>query len=253
MSWTAEQLAEARANLGEGDAKRHAASHVEAIDRHEITRYWEVNNDKHQLCMAYLDDYVSAGNLTVSDRVTAPQAQRDTYPGVYVQISNSDTPEKNRYVSQTLRRINTITDIASLAARPALVTNTEQIIRPFGFTSGDTDTAAHVFYDIDPASKAACLALTPAELVAEISGAAWTYTDRSFQIGQDGIATFAVQFRMVEWLSTWSAAKKVAEGMTGYPDQTQTHVATGLPDESDTETIEAVFEAVAAGSSHTMS
>ena len=249
MSLTAAQLSQARENLQEKDSRRGTVSRNKAIGRLEISRYWEVNNDKHQICIDYLSEYTYAGATAPTDRISNPRLQRDTYAGTFLNVSTQDTPQKNRFVYQTLRQIFTITTINTLSARPSLKTQSDQVIRPFGFQSGDADVYAFVYYDIDPQSESACLAFSPETLVEKIAGAGWTFVDRSFQIAQDGTGLFALQFRKVEWTGTYATnKKKIQVSLPGRESEAQTFHATGLPDDG----IEAEFDGITATSGSTL-
>jgi hypothetical protein len=235
VSLTTVQKQEARGILAEGESKRLGASYAPSIGRVEISRGWEIAQKKHSICNEYLETYCYAHELDddPTDRVTDPHVGRNEIAiGTFLRINHGESAQNPRLLIQRLRKIYTPAaaakaDVTALAARAHGVTDKEDILRPLGMTSGTSFEKAFVYYDIDPLSEANCMAFAIADLASEISGAGWTYADRSFQIQQDGTAVFVAMFRKASWVKTWADKILIAVGGSGI-SESQTHRAAAL-------------------------
>lgn len=242
MALTAAEIAKARLQVQEADAKRVGITFSPAIGRIEAVRRWKVNAELHADVLEYLDTYgYDQGTDTPTAGQSVPSARvgDEVLPGTCRVVLNSDGTQSGDpgYVYQTIRVVHQPTTADDLAALSALVTQEEAIVRPFGFTSGTVWDRAYIFYDIDPAKKATLEALTGAALASALAGSGWTYADRKFQEADDNTAIFIVLVRKVQWLNRWVAdldngipgARIVAEtNPNDATEKTKTKEATGI-------------------------
>jgi hypothetical protein len=209
MSLTTTQKEQCRLQLAEKEAKWVNATLNDAIGRQSITRKWKVGHDRIDSALEYLNTYgftTGTGEGTLNT-IVDPKMGDETFTGTFRQVRCFDgaTSGDAGWVYQELRRVQAPATEVALSVLQHLRTQEEEVVRPFGFTSGKTWDEAFVFYDINPNSKATFEAFTAANLVARLPGSGWTYVDRKWQDAEDNTATFVVLFKKVEWKNLWMA------------------------------------------------
>ena len=234
MSLTTTAKEQCRLQLAEKEAKWVNETLNDALGRLSITRKWKVGHDRIDSALEYLNTYgftTGTGEGTL-DTITNPTMGDEAFAGTFRQVRCFDgaTGGDAGWVYQELRRVQAPATEAALAALKHLRTQEEEIVRPFGFTSGQKWDEAFVFYDLNPNSKAAVEAFAAANLVTQLPGAGWTYVDRKWQNGEDNTATFVVLFQKVAWANRWATAKRVVseQNPNDAEEATRTQEAGGI-------------------------
>jgi hypothetical protein len=234
MSLTATELTQCRAQLGESDAKWVSQAWDDALGRLTITRRWKVGHDRIRAAAEYLETFgyttgTGEGALTT---ITNPKSGDETFAGTFraVRVWDGANDGQVDWIYQTLRRVQGPATAAALAALTKIRTQEEEIVRPFGFTSGTRWDAAFIWYDINPSQKTALEALGGAALASAVAGPGWTYADRKWQDGEDNVGAFVLLVKKVEWTNRWATAKRVVseQNPNDTEEATRTQEATGI-------------------------
>ena len=235
MSLSATDLTRCRAQLKEADAKWVGVERDTAIGRLTITRRWKVSPDRIEAAIEYLDTYgfttgTGEGTLTT---IVNPKAGDETFDGTFRSSKTFDGATSNApgWVYQVLRLARAPVDTTALAALRHIKTQEEEIVRPFGFTSGTKWDQAFIFYDLNPESKTVVEGFVAATLATALAGAGWTYVDRKWQHDAEGnTATFAVLVQKVSWTSTWASNNRIVaeQNPNDAEEVTKTVEATGI-------------------------
>ena len=160
----------------------------------------------------FIDATVADTLSTTLDAVatySGPKADNQTYSGTFVHskvvAEEGENDHNERYVNikQTVILISAVANIADLAAVPSIILQKNEIKAALAIQTGEEDTIAYRFFNLNPANRAVLMGLADADLVTNISGAGWTYVDRTFDEQKDGTAIFTVIFKKVAW-NAWS-------------------------------------------------
>jgi len=159
-------------------------------------------------------DATLAVTLTDALRGTAtinnPKADNLAYSGTFVRSDveskegSGDNDDMNqRYVNivDTLIKVATVSNIDSLAALQNIIIQENEILNAFGLDEGEEDIITYIFFDINPASRAAFMAISDANMVSSLPGSGWTYVDRKFEDQKDGTARVSVIFKKETYLN----------------------------------------------------
>lgn len=154
-----------------------------------ITRYWfGVDPDKEKLVMDKLklttvvtDPHIrDNGESTNSEKV---YTGRFAVSAIWPAIGSEDGDMR---IYQTLTEVLVVDSMADLLLLTPLRTRENEILEPFGITSGEEDTYAFVFKNIDRSSRDYLIGVPDATLVtsiANIDASAWV-TGTVYTIGQ---------------------------------------------------------------------
>jgi hypothetical protein len=224
MSLTATELTQCRAQLGESDAKWVSQAWDDALGRLTVTRRWKVGHDRIRAAAEYLETFgyttgTGEGALTT---ITNPKSGDETFAGTFraVRVWDGANDGQVDWIYQTLRRVQSPATAAALAALTKIRTQEEEIVRPFGFTSGTRWDAAFIWYDINPSQKTALETLEGSALASAVAGSGWTYADRKWQDGEDNVGAFVLLVKKVLWENRWAAnAEKKIDGAITISEQ----------------------------------
>lgn len=174
----------------------------------EVRRCWKLRTKLFiRMYLNYLTEYTAAKNKQAQRYVSGPMVDGVEMDGDYRQLQVqcvAGRDGKPRIV-QTLRRVHTLTEIKDLKElkERARSTRKNEILEVFNLQTGEGDTKAWVFPDINPTAEDVCFAFSDAELVTNVSGAGWTYVDRDFrEVPGQNVAEFVALFRKIVW-QTW--------------------------------------------------
>ena len=174
----------------------------------------------------YLDNQTADTLSTTLDAVatySGPKADNQTYAGTFVNSKveliegNPDSDDRADTIQQSLILVSDIPVDAggqesadALAALTPQITQENEILQPFALTTGEEDTLAYIYSNIDPTDRNNCIAIPDADLVSQVAnadttGITWTYVDRKFEQLKDNTGRFTLLFKQVVW-NDWSEA-----------------------------------------------
>lgn len=168
----------------------------------------------------FLDNQTADTLSTILDAVATysnPKANNQTYTGTFVNSKVEliegplDSDDRADRIEQTLILVSAIPadqggqeSADALATLTPQITQENEILQPFALTTGEEDTVAFIYSNINPASRNNCIAIPDADLVSQIadantSGITWTYVTRKFEQLKDNTGRFTLLFRAVGW------------------------------------------------------
>jgi len=138
-------------------------------------------------------------NLSVVTTYTDPKANNKTYTGTFVSSkvwakdeTEDGTSDRHCTILQTLTQVRTVTSVADLGTP---IKDADQVILNFGqFQEGMKYRVWHRYYNLNPANRAAIMALSPTE-----SG--YRLNKREFKTERDMTGTFICEFLIDSWFN----------------------------------------------------
>ena len=158
-----------------------------------------------------------ASTLSAITSVTDPIIEGVKKTGTFALSQVTGRLVEDKQTGIISRRLTQVTDITSggtvttsaalataLAALKNIETATNEILEPFNFATGEDDTESFVVKNLNPSdgNELACrTTITDADMLLAFMGidSGYTYINRGWKQEENGTATFAVQFKMVEW------------------------------------------------------
>ena len=164
---------------------------------------------------------VSLNDATV---VTNPVADAQTYTGTFVvaEISSKRLDDAAIEISRTLGKVSLVTNAGDLASLPHRLTEDHEILKLFGFETGEGRNLGLIWDNISPDVQTqtnVMRTITDAQLVSS-NAPGWTYSDRHWKIQKDNSATFAVAFRSNVW-NVWSGNTNTTYNEITYRNRTR--------------------------------
>lgn len=225
--------------LSEKRAKLLDTPRVPQTGSKTLVRWWDKIEDKAmQQAILDLDTYGwlksadGTANTTAGQFVTDPQASWETYPGTWRVVKNTMGKEYDKPggVVQILAKVYDFSLPADLSGHDYIKTRDNKVLNLFGWFDGEGDSMAFVFYNVNPTdlNYNYLMDTLPGAILENTLASGWTYADRSWKEENNNTVTFAVLFRQVEWLKTWSDKVLEAEQNAGGYSKSQSHRAGGI-------------------------
>ncbi len=178
----------------------------------------------------YADTLIT--NLVSVTNVTSPQADLQTYSGLFVasEVGSRRLEDAAIEMWRWLTRVSSPTNAAGLSALPYRTIQKNEILRLFTWETGEGDMFGIVFDYLNPsdATRTALFAIADATLVSTFASG-WTYSDRDWKVNKDNTATFTVIFKMVAWSNSSGSGTNIVlsttniTGYSNYEPDTGTH------------------------------
>ena len=145
-----------------------------------------------------------AALVAAESTFTDPKADLQTYSGTFVNsgVVVEETGERLVTIRHTMLRVSSPTNSATLAAQAYLQMDKNEILDVFSLVTGEKDTRALQWKNINPAQRTTLLAIADSALVSQF-GAGYLYVDREFVKQADGTATFSILLQKAAW-DAWS-------------------------------------------------
>jgi len=133
-----------------------------------------------------------------------PKIDQQTHTGTFVNVSVELMAQQDRgvLVRQTLAKVSSPTNAASLDALPDQQMDKNEILDVFSLVTGEKDTRAIQWKNINPAQRDTLYAIADSNLVSQFASG-YLYADREFKKEDNGTATFSVLFQKATW-DAWS-------------------------------------------------
>ena len=133
-----------------------------------------------------------------------PKIDQQTHTGTFVNVSVEILAQQDRgvLVRQTLAKVSSPTNAASLDALPDQQMDKNEILDVFSLVTGEKDTRAIQWKNINPAQRDTLYAIADSNLVSQFASG-YLYADREFKKEDNGTATFSVLFQKATW-DAWS-------------------------------------------------
>jgi hypothetical protein len=160
----------------------------------------------------YIDATVADTLVTTlksTSTVTNPQADGQTYTGKFAvgEVLAQAQGDRSVTVTQELTLVNEITStIGTLQALSPLKEYDNEILRAFSLEEGEGDRILWRYLNIDPTDRSIAMAYSDSDLETTLGASSGTYLARSFDIQDDGTATFTIITEEHTW-TTWTAHK----------------------------------------------
>ena len=189
----------------------------------KMRRYWP-----------YVDPlYANAriAELRIITSVTTPTADSVEYSGTYAasDVGQQENDDGSILIYQDLTLVSSPATAADLGALQSYEMQGDEILNIFGLKTGTSDVTAFRYPYLNVASKAIIAAFTDADLVTNISGAGWTYSERKWEEEKDNTATLYVAFKKAAWTNTIPDYYVTSrQNVDGYGEQ-ETGWAPGVP------------------------
>ena len=142
--------------------------------------------------------------LRAETSFTNPKVDQQAYTGTFVNVSVELLAQQDRGVTvrQTLAKVSSPTNAASLDALPDQQMDKNEILDVFSLVTGEKDTRALQWKNIHPDQRATLFAIADSNLVSQFA-TGYLYADREFKKEDNGTATFSILFYKAAW-DAWS-------------------------------------------------
>ena len=142
--------------------------------------------------------------LRAETSFTNPKVDQQTYTGTFVNVSVELLAQQDRGVTvrQTLAKVSSPTNAATLDALPDQQMDKNEILDVFSLVTGEKDTRALQWKNIHPDQRATLFAIADSNLVSQFA-TGYLYADREFKKEDNGTATFSILFYKAAW-DAWS-------------------------------------------------
>lgn len=142
--------------------------------------------------------------LIAESTFTNPKINGQTYTGTFVNVSVEliGVDARSVTIRHTMMEVSAPTNTTTLAALEYTQMDKNEILDVFSLTTGEKDTRALQWRNINPAQRATLYAIADSNLVSQFA-TGYLYVDREFKDEVNGTASFSILFQKAAW-DVWS-------------------------------------------------